>query len=339
MPDENKTVDIDTSGPDVEVELDTQQEESEVSIPEEKEKVTEVTSTSPQDTSSEKQETSNKELGDKTEGKTEDQKDSKDQKDELEVYSKDVQRRIAKLTKKWREAERQKDEALNFARIQKDTADKISKRYSSLETNSLKDRESKLATAIDGAKARLAQARDANDISLEVDIQREIARLGYEESRLLELKSAREEMAKEEVIPTMDNVRIPSDPTSNEPDEKAEVWASKNRWFGLDKAMTYTAFDLHKTLTDEEGYDPKSDEYYVEIDKRIRLEFPHKFGTNEDKAQNNTTKPTQIVASARRSVNPGRKTVRLTPSQVAIAKKLGVPLEEYAKQIKIMKEV
>jgi hypothetical protein len=327
MPDENKTVDIDTSGPDIDVELETSTPETEVSIPEEKETVREA-STSTQETSNEKQET-----------KTEDTEGKEDQKDELEVYSKDVQRRIAKLTKKWREAERQKEEAITYARAQKQQADSISKRYSSLETNSLKDRESKLASAIEGAKARLAQARDANDIGLEVDIQREIARLGYEESRLLELKSTREEMAKEEVIPTMDNVRIPTAPISSQPDEKAESWASKNKWFGTDKAMTYTAFDLHKTLTDEEGYDPKSDEYYVEIDKRIRLEFPHKFGTNEDKAQNNTTKPTQIVASARRSVNPGRKTVRLTPSQVAIAKKLGVPLEEYAKQIKIMKEV
>jgi DNA repair exonuclease SbcCD ATPase subunit len=325
MPDENKTVDIDTSGPDIDVELETSTPETEVSIPEEKETVREA-STSTQETSNEKQET-----------KTEEGKE--DQKDELEVYSKDVQRRIAKLTKKWREAERQKEEAITYARAQKQQADSISKRYSSLETNSLKDRESKLTAAIEGAKARLAQARDANDIGLEVDIQREIARLGYEESRLLELKSTREEMAKEEVIPTMDNLRIPTAPISSQPDEKAEGWASKNKWFGTDKAMTYTAFDLHKTLTDEEGYDPKSDEYYAEIDKRIRLEFPHKFGTNEDKAQNNTTKPTQIVASARRSVNPGRKTVRLTPSQVAIAKKLGVPLEEYAKQIKIMKEV
>ena len=324
MPDENKTVDIDTSGPDIDVELETSTPETDVSIPEEKETIQEA-STSTQETSNEKQETEGKE--------------GEDQKDELEVYSKDVQRRIAKLTKKWREAERQKEEAITYARAQKQQVDSISKRYVSLETNSLKDRESKLAAAIEGAKARLAQARDANDIDLEVDVQREISRLGYEESRLLELKSTREEMAKEEVIPTMDNVRIPTAPTSSQPDEKAEGWASKNKWFGTDKAMTYTAFDLHKTLTDEEGYDPKSDEYYVEIDKRIRLEFPHKFGTNEDKAENNTTKPTQIVASARRSVKPGRKTVRLTPSQVAIAKKLGVPLEEYAKQIKIMKEV
>jgi hypothetical protein len=324
MPDENKTVDIDTSGPDIDVELETSTPETEVSIPEEKETVREA-STSTQETSNEKTE-------DKTEGK-------EDQKDELEVYSKDVQRRIAKLTKKWREAERQKEEAINFARSQKQQADNISKRYSSLETNSLKDRESKLTAAIEGAKARLAQAREAGDINLEVDVQREISRLGYEESRLLELKATREEMAKEEVIPTMNNVNIPRQPQTVVPDEKAETWGSKNRWFGTDKPMTYTAFDIHETLVNDEGFDPSSDDYYSELDKRIRVAFPNKFVNNEDKAQNNTTKPTQQVASARRSVNSGRKTVRLTPSQVAIAKKLGVPLEEYAKQIKIMKEV
>jgi hypothetical protein len=327
MPDENKTVDIDTSGPDVDVELETSTPETDVSIPEEKETVREA-STSTQETSNEKQETKTEE----TEGK-------EDQKDELEVYSKDVQRRIAKLTKKWREAERQKEEAITYARAQKQQADSISKRYSSLETNSLKDRESKLSIAIEGAKARLAQAREAGDINLEVDVQREIAKLGYEESRLLELKATREEMTKEEVIPTMNNVNIPKQPQSVVPDEKAETWGSKNRWFGTDKPMTYTAFDIHETLVNDEGFDPSSDDYYSELDKRIRVAFPNKFVNNEDKAQNNTTKPTQQVASARRSVNPGRKTVRLTPSQVAIAKKLGVPLEEYAKQIKIMKEV
>jgi len=123
-------------------------------------------------------------------------------------------------------------------------------------------------------------------------------------------------------------------------DPKAEDWGARNRWFGTDTAMTYTAFDLHKKLVDEEGFDPQTDEYYKEIDKRIRLEFPQKFDTTDDKVQNDTTKPTQIVASAKRSVNrSGRKTVRLTPSQVAIAKKLGVPLEDYAKQLKITKEV
>ena len=120
------------------------------------------------------------------------------------------------------------------------------------------------------------------------------------------------------------------------PDPKAEAWGSKNKWFGSDSAMTYTAFDIHKKLVDEEGYDPQTDEYYAEIDKRIRLEFPHKFVNN---ATTESTKPVQVVASAKRSTKPGRKTVRLTPSQVAIAKKLGVPLEEYAKQLNITKEV
>ncbi len=119
------------------------------------------------------------------------------------------------------------------------------------------------------------------------------------------------------------------------PDARAEDWASKNEWFGKDNAMTYTAFDLHKKLTEQEGFDPNSPEYYAEIDKRIRVDFPHKFGNTNSQE---STKPTQTVASAKRSVNPGRKTVRLTSSQVAIAKKLGVPLEEYAKQLKITKE-
>jgi hypothetical protein len=327
MPDEEKKmVDIDTSGPEVDVELETQQEESEVSVPEEKETVTEVTSPAPLEASDEQQET-----------KTEEAKE--DQKDELEVYSKDVQRRIAKLTKKWREAERQKEEALHFARIQKDTADKLSKKYSSLETNSLKTKETQIASALQGAKARLAQARDSGDIEAEVEIQKDISRLGYEEARLLEFKAAREEHQQEEVIPTMNNFQAPKQPQNIVPDEKAEVWGAKNRWFGTDKPMTYTAFDIHETLVNEEGFDPSSDEYYSELDKRIRVAFPTKFANKEETITAETTKPTQIVASARRSVKPGRKTVRLTPSQVAIAKKLGVPLEEYAKQIKIMKEV
>ena len=121
-------------------------------------------------------------------------------------------------------------------------------------------------------------------------------------------------------------------------DPKAEEWAEKNEWFGKDSAMTYTAFDLHKKLTEQEGFDPSSDEYYSEIDKRIRLEFPHKFANNNDTGEKERPAPVQTVASAKRSTKTGRKTVRLTSSQVAIAKKLGVPLEEYAKQLKITKE-
>jgi hypothetical protein len=324
MPDENKTVDIDTSGPDIDVELETSAPETEVSIPEEKETVREA-STSTQETSNEKQETEGKE--------------GEDQKDELEVYSKDVQRRIAKLTKKWREAERQKEEAITYARAQKQQADSISKKYSSLETSSVKEREARIVSGLQAAQAKLAAARESQDLSSEVEAQKEIARLGYEEARLLDMKQIAEARAIQQPT-TMADVNIPQQPANSfNPDPKAEDWGSKNRWFGTDKPMTYTAFDIHETLVNDEGFDPSSDDYYSELDKRIRVAFPNKFVNNEDKAQNNTTKPTQQVASARRSVNPGRKTVRLTPSQVAIAKKLGVPLEEYAKQIKIMKEV
>ena len=255
----------------------------------------------------------------------------------MKDYSEGVQRRIAKLTKKWREAERQKDEALSYAKIQMEEKEKLAKKYSSVEQAGVKDREERIKSSLKAAAAKLAAAREASDFASEIEAQTEIARLGYEEARLQEAKSMQTETAKEQ--PARDiNLSRPTEAQSA-PDPKAEQWASKNRWFGTDTAMTYTAFDLHKKLVDEEGYDANSDEYYSEIDKRIRLEFPHKFVNNNDTAENSTTKPTQIVASAKRSVKPGRKTVRLTPSQVAIAKKLGVPLEEYAKQLKITKEV
>ena len=318
-------VDIDTSGPGADIELNDDAQQQETIVAEQEVKETpevkeEDTSASPQEASDEK-----------PEAKTEDQKD------ELETYSKDVQRRIAKLTKKWREAERQKEEALNYARIQKEEKENTLKRYSTLESSSVKEREARILSAMQAAQAKLAAARDTQDLPAEVEAQKEIAKLGYEEARLMEMKQLYETKAAQRPT-TIAETPIPQAPVNNfSPDPKAEDWGSKNKWFGTDKAMTYTAFDLHEKLVNEEGYDPQSDEYYAEIDKRIRLEFPHKFATREVPAD--TTKPTQIVAGAKRSVKPGRKTVRLTPSQVAIAKKLGVPLEEYAKQLKITKEV
>jgi hypothetical protein len=324
-----KTVDIDTSGPEVDVELeDTSRPESETEVIETVEQEAAPKAEKPSDakvaTESQAASTSPQEASD----------ENKPQKDELEDYSKDVQRRIAKLTKKWREAERQKEEALNFARVQKEEKEATLKRYSSLEGASVKDREARISSGLQAAQAKLAAAREAQDINAEVDAQREIAKLGYEEARLLDVKAAYENAPKQQVQPNI-NLNRSNEPEVR-PDPKAESWGAKNKWFGSDSAMTYTAFDIHKKLVDEEGYDASSDEYYTEIDKRIRLEFPHKF----DKiATTETTKPTQVVASAKRSVKPGRKTVRLTPSQVAIAKKLGVPLEEYAKQLNITKEV
>jgi hypothetical protein len=324
-----KTVDIDTSGPEVDVELeDTSKPESETEVLETAEQEAAPKAEKPSDakvaTESQAASTSSQETSD----------ENKTQKEELEDYSKDVQRRIAKLTKKWREAERQKEEALAFARVQKEEKEKLTKQFSSLETSSVKDREARISSGLQAAQAKLAAAREAQDITAEVDAQREIARLGYEEARLLDVKAAYENMPKQQIQPDINLSR--SEEQSVKPDPKAEAWGSKNRWFGSDSAMTYTAFDIHKKLVDDEGYDPQTDEYYAEIDKRIRLEFPHKF----DKIANTeTTKPVQVVASAKRSTKPGRKTVRLTPSQVAIAKKLGVPLEEYAKQLNITKEV
>jgi len=258
-------VDIDTSGPEQEVELnDDAQTEEQVET-----KENEVSETETQEPSSEPQEASNEEQ--------EDKKDAKDT--ELENYSKDVQRRIAKLTGKWREAQRQRDEAIEFAKTQKSQREALLKKYSSVEEAGVKDREEMIKSGLSAAQAKLAAAREVGDLTAEVEANKEIARLGYQEARLAEAKIAFEERAKmpkqEQQIPSFQRPQqeIPADP-------KAEAWGSKNPWFGKDTAMTYTAFDLHKKLVDEEGFDPSTDEYYGELDKRIRLEFPHKFANN-----------------------------------------------------------
>ncbi len=326
MQEEAKTdtpmVDIDTSGPSAEVELNEEaQTEEQVETKEQD------TSPEPQAASDEKQEASSEE--------TDDQKESKDK--ELENYSKDVQRRIAKLTGKWREAQRQRDEAIEFAKAQKQKAEEASKKYSSIEQASVKDREQSIVSGIEAAQAKLAAAREEGNIAAEIEAQKQIARLGYEEARLAEAKQMAEAAPKvEKKIEQMPTFNQQTQP-QQQVDPRAEAWGAENKWFGTDTAMTYTAFDIHNKL-ESEGYDPQSDEYYAEIDKRIRLEFPHKFATTTDKVKE-TTKPVQQVAAATRSTKTGRKTISLTPSEVAIAKKLGVSLEDYAKQKKHMKEV
>ena len=252
---------------------------------------------------------------------------------DVEEYSEGVKKRIAKLTKKMREAERQKDEALRFAENVKRERDQFKTAATSLDKNYATEMEGRITSSLSAAQAKLAAARTNEDSKAEVEALTAISQLGYEQGKLAEIKSqhAMEETAANEK-PTLQPTPQPQAPAR---DPKAEAWAEENEWFGKDNAMTYTAFDLHRKLTEEEGMDPQSDEYYVEVDKRIRLEFPHKFG----KVEQQTSKPTQNVASATRSSKTGRKTVRLTPTQVTIAKKLGVPLEEYAKQLIITKEV
>jgi len=311
-------VDLDTSGPGADVELPEEKVQETVETVEPEKQVEEKVE--------EKQETSDKEQETKPEEK-------KENKEELEQYSDGVQKRIAKLTKKWREAERQKEAAIEFAQGVQAEHSELKTRYSKLEPNYVTALEHRVTAGLDAAKAKLANAREAGDINAEVDAQKQIAQLGVEESRLTALKE-RQSQDKEKVVKTpslQDAVRQ----RTPAPDPRAEAWAEKNEWFGKDSAMTYTAFDYHKKLTENEGFDPNSEEYYTEIDKRMRLDFPHKFGVKESQEP---TKTTQIVASATRSVKPSRKSVRLTSSQVAIAKKLGVPLEEYAKQLKITKE-
>jgi hypothetical protein len=326
MPDneENKTVDIDTSGPEVDVELNDDSTENET----------------PESSAEDKTFENEREikLEEKPEEKPEEKTETKESKkeDELKEYSEGVQKRIAKLTKKWREAERQKDEALTYAQRIMEDKKKADEKLSKLEPGFLKSTEESIVSGLAAAKSDLAKARD---IEAEVAAQTKISELAYKQARFMETKTQQEEFNKaREAEVKQPEVNLNRQQASRgTPDPKAEDWASKNTWFGQDAAMTYTAFDLHKKLTEEEGYDPQSDEYYSEIDKRIRLEFPQKFANNEQKAE--TARPVQTVASAKRSTKTGRRTVRLTPSQVAIAKKLGVPLEEYAKQLNITKEV
>ena len=316
MPEEEKKqdlVDIDTSGPGAEVELE-----------EEKVKVEEV---------------ENEEVKEepKVEEKTEEKQEASDEKqedkkEELEQYSEGVQKRIAKLTKKWREAERQREAALEYAKGVQAEQESLKTKLSTIEPNYVSAMEGRVVSGLQAAQAQLIKAREEGNVGAEVEAQKMIAKLGVEEARVANLKKKAEIEVKQPIrTQTLDQAIAPQ----ATPDPKAEEWADKNPWFGQDSAMTYTAFDLHKKLTEEEGFDPNTEEYYAEVDKRMRLDFPHKFGNTETKE---TTKPTQTVASATRSVKPGRQTVRLTSSQVAIAKKLGVPLEEYAKQLKITKE-
>ena len=307
MPEEDKKmVPIDTSGPDAEVDIEETKDESVVETEAPKEETTEQETV--------KQET------------TED--DSK-----LEEYSKGVQARIAKLTRKMREAERREKAAVEYAQAVEQKRQTLEKKFEKTDSDYIKKFESTISSGMEAAQKELAAAIEAGDAQAQVEANKRIATLAFENAKLDQAKAGREEMQAEKPVNLSQggNVNIPQKDDPINPDPRAEAWASKNPWFGTDRAMTYTAFEIHKDLTEKEGFDPASDEYYAEVDKRIRVDFPHKFGTSETKQ---TAAPVQTVASANRSVKPGRKTVKLTSSQVAIAKKLGVPLEEYAKQLK-----
>jgi hypothetical protein len=313
MPDteENKLVPIDTSGPDATVDIEEQKEEAVIEQPEE-----------------------NTEQEAKTEEAVKEEPKKSDE--ELEDYSKGVQSRIAKLTRKMREAERREQAAIDYAKAVEEKRKALEARFEKTDADYVKKFETSISTGLEAAQKELAAAIESGDAQAQVEANKRIATLAFENAKLEQAKAGREEQQVQTPVAAPQPVtQAPQMDDPINPDPRAEAWASKNSWFGTDKAMTYTAFEIHKDLTEREGYDPNSDEYYAEVDKRIRVDFPHKFGNTEQKQ---STAPVQTVASASRSVKPGRKTVRLTSSQVAIAKKLGVPLEEYAKQLKHTKE-
>ena len=314
MPEANKIkkdevmVDIDTSGP-----------ETEVNLPEEP-----VQETAPAEQETVKVET----VEEKPETETETETKSDE---ELEDYSKGVQSRIAKLTRKMREAERREQAAVEYAKAVEQKRQIDQERFNKVDSDYTKKFEDNVKLGMDSAQKELAMAIEAGDASAQVEANKRIATLSFENAKLEQRKQ--EQPVVQQPVRLQDGGNIPQ-PTVQDlpaPDPQAEAWAGRNTWFGQDRAMTYTAFEIHKDLV-AEGFDPQSTEYYAEVDNRIKVDFPHKFGTTGTK---HTTKPVQSVASANRSVKSGRKTVRLTSSQVAIAKKLGVPLEEYAKQIKL----
>ena len=314
MPDEEKKVDIDTSGPEVDVDIEAPKEEQVV------------------ETEQPKQETDTADQDKTFENERETKLEEKKTDENLEDYSKGVQARIAKLTRKMREAERREKAAIDYARGVEESRRELENKFKQTDAQYVKKFESSITTGLEAAQKELAAAIESGDAQAQVEANKRIAALAFENAKLSEAKEQQSKVQAEKPVQLSDGpTQMPSEPA---PDPKAEDWASRNTWFGQDRAMTYTAFEIHKDLVNE-GFDPKSDEYYEEVDKRIKVDFPHKFGTTSPRQ---STTPVQTVASAQRSVKPGRKQVRLTSSQVAIAKKLGVPLEEYAKQLKTTKE-
>ena len=298
---EEKMVDIDTSGEGQEVELQGKEE-----------KVEKVEAASEENTSEETP--------------VVEEEENKD--DGLDKYSKNVQRRIKKLLDRVEKTEQRETEALRFAETAKKKAEDLENKMKSLDENYISEYESRVKSQIEQTKKALTDARFANDVNAEVDAQRALTRLAIEEERALASKQQREALEKQkEGLMTETSQQQPA---QRQPDPRAEEWAEENKWFGQDEAMTFTALAHHKKLL-KEGLNPKSDEYYEEINVYMKDQFPHKFNQETKEVKE---KAPQVVASASRSQKTsGSRKVKLTPSQVAIAKKLGLTLEQYAKYV------
>ena len=327
---EEKMVPLDTSGNAVDVDIKEEVNESEVAT--EESNIREVPAETKEEVKEEVKEEEVKE------------EEVKEPKDELEEYSAGVKKRIDKLTRKMRESERREEAAIQYAKKVQEENLKLKNRSSETDKLYVSDLSSRIESQIEAAKINLKNAITNGDADAQVNYQREISALTQEEDRVGREKR-RLENIKPIVDPSYEGPRNadgtpdrrsynPNPPPQTPPDKRAVEWADKNSWCGEDQVMTYAAYGVHQQLTEQEGFDPRSDEYYEEIDRRLKKEFPHRFKDSKTGDNSSNLKPVQAVASANRSTKTGRRTVRLTPSQVAIAKKLGVPLEEYAKHVK-----
>lgn len=255
--------------------------------------------------------------------------DSEGKEDELEQYSESVQKRISKLTNRFREEERQRQAAIEYAEAVKKQNDELRTRLDKLDQSYVGEFGSRVEADAAAAKETYRKAYEEGDADGMFEAQQRISQIALEQARYQEAKRRNEERQQQpaEAEPLQQQQPAPQ----QQPDPKAEAWASKNDWFGNDQTMTYAAFGIHRQLIEAEGFDPTSDEYYSELDKRVRTEFPHKFAETK---RDTGPRVASAGSTASKSSSKGRRTVKLTPSQIAIAKRLNVPLEEYAKYVK-----
>jgi len=264
-------------------------------------------------------------------------KEEEKEEDDLSDYSASVKKRIAKLTKKFRDEEEQRLAAVEFAESVKKQNDELKAKLNKLDTTYVGEFDTRVQSQAAAAKEAYRKAYEAGDADAMYEAQQTISKIALEEARLNQLKQEREEEAKTQEAASRNNasqqgVAQAQSAPPPKPDPRAEEWATKNEWFGQDQTMTYAAFGIHKTLIEEEGIDPNTEEYYTELDNRIKTEFPHKFG--ETKKSSGPRVASAGATASKSASQKGRRTVKLTPSQIAIAKRLNVPLEEYAKYVK-----
>ena len=252
--------------------------------------------------------------------------------DDLSQYSESVKKRIAKLTKKYRDEEKERAAAVQFAESVKKQNDELKLRLDKLDTTYVGEFDTRVQSQAAAAKEAYRKAYEAGDSDAMYEAQQTISKIALEEARLNQIKADREEQAKRAQV-NGSSPPVSPPPPPPKPDPRAEQWAGKNEWSGQDQTMTYAAFGIHKQLIEDEGFDASTEEYYTELDNRIRTEFPHKF--QEATKKSSGPRVASAGATASKTASPkGRRTVKLTPSQIAIAKRLNVPLEEYAKYVK-----